>query len=214
MNCSNADKLIQDYAEGRLFGLERKAFEEHLEACPSCSEELKAYEAMFSLLGRLEPEPAPVWFEETVVRKLKLDGVIFEPKVPLFRRIAAAFNAAPDSIKYPTAALLSAIAIFIPIRLLLWLATGLAGKIAVFGSESFIALDHALKDIRVLSRLFEIIATDLKAVKMIFGAFFSLLSSAGGIVLPILGLIILFTLLFIRHLKSPQRRGHNAPYCF
>jgi hypothetical protein len=214
VNCNNASKLIQDYAEGRLFGLERKAFEEHIEVCPACSEELKVHEAMFALLGRLEPEPVPVWFEETVIRKLKLDGVIFEPIVPVFKKIAATFNRAPDSVKYPTAALLSAVAIYIPIRILLWLATGLAGKIAIFGSESYIAVDEALKNINVLSRFFEIVAKDIHIVKMVFGAFFSLLSSAGGIVLPVLGVIILFTLLFIRHFKSPQRRSHNAPYCF
>ncbi|NIM18946.1 MAG: hypothetical protein GTO51_01015 [Candidatus Latescibacteria bacterium] len=211
MNCSSASRLIQDYVDGRLFGLERKAFEEHLSACPACSKELEAHKALFALLDRLEPDAPPVWFEETIVRQLKLEGAIFEPKVPLPRRIAAAYGRMPGVAKYPLATLVSALLIYIPIHFMLSFAKGFAGKVAVFGSESLVAVDRTLEGISVLSRFFDIIAKDIRAVKTIFGAFFSLISSAGGgIVLPILGVIALLTLLLIRHLRTPQRRSQNA----
>ena len=212
MNCKEATRLFQEYVEGRLFGLDRKDFEDHVAVCPACSPELEEHKVLFGMLNDLKPEPAPVWFEETVIRKLKLEGVVYEPAVPLYKKIAMGFNRAPDQVKYPVAALLSAVAIYIPIRLLLWFAKGLAGKLAVYASEGYLAVNETLQNISVLSRLFEIIATDVKAIIMILGATFSLLSSTGGIVLPVLGVLILFTLLVIRHLKNPQRRSHNAPY--
>jgi hypothetical protein len=214
MNCNEATKLFQEYVDGRLFGLDRKDFEDHVAVCPACSAELKEYQALFGMLGDLKPEPAPVWFEETVIRRLKLDGVIYEPDVPWYQKIAIGFNRAPDRVKYPVAALLSALAIYLPVRLFMWLAAGVAGKLAVYASEGYLALQEALKNISVLSRLFDVIATNVKAIITIMGAIFSLLSSAGVIVLPVLGVLIFFTLLVIRHLRNPQRRSQNAPYPF
>jgi hypothetical protein len=212
VNCKEATRLFQEYVDGRLFGLDRKDFEDHVAVCPACSAELEDHKVLFGMLDDLKPEPAPVWFEETVIRKLKLEGVVYEPAVPLYKKIAVGFNQTPDRIKYPVAALLSAVAIYIPVRLLLWFAKGLVGKLAVYASEGYLAVNETLQNISVLSRLFEIIATNVKAIITIFGAIFSLLSSAGSLVLPVSGVLILVTLLVIRHLKTPQRRSHNAPY--
>jgi hypothetical protein len=212
MNCKAAGRLFQEYVEGRLFGLERKDFEDHLAVCPICAAELEEHRALFGMLGQLEPEPAPVWFEETVIRKLRLEGLIHAPVVPLYRRMAIGFNKAPDRVKYPLAALLSALAIYLPIQLLVWFAEDLAGKAAVFISEGFVVLDETLKNISVLSKLFEILEADVKVIVTILKAIFSLLSAAGSIVLPVSGVSILISLLVIRHLKNPHRRSHNAPY--
>ncbi len=213
MDCRDASRLLQDYAEGRLPGLKRKAFEEHLSACPSCTEELKAYRSLFGSLKRLEREVAPVWLEESVVRNLKLDGIIFVPKVPLARKVAVGLGRAAVYMRYPLAAVFSAIAIYIPVRLIFWAVKGFAGKAALIGSESLVALDQTLEDMSVFSRFFDVVARDARAVKMILGAFFSLLSSSfAGIVLPSLLFVALFTLILIRWLRSPHRRSHDATY--
>ena len=98
MNCKEATRLFQEYVDGRLFGLDRKDFEDHVAVCPACSAELEDHKLLFGMLDELKPEPAPVWFEETVIRKLKLEGVIHEPAVPMYRKIANGFNRAPDRV--------------------------------------------------------------------------------------------------------------------
>jgi hypothetical protein len=215
VNCVTVKKLVYDYCDGRLFGLERKLFEEHVTDCPDCSQVLDEQKAIFTLLDKLEPEQPPVWFEETIIRKLKLDGVIYEPKVPFYKKAAAAFNKAPDTVRYPVAALSAILAIYIPIRFLMVILKGVLAKAAVFGSESLVAVDQTLKNISIFSRFFEVIAKDIRALKIVSDAFLSLLSSAyGGIVLPSFAIFILLTILVIRHLRSPRRRSHNAPTSF
>ena len=213
MNCNEAGRLFQKYVDGRLFGLDRKDFEHHVAGCPACRAELEEHKTLFGMLDQLKSEPAPVWFEETVIRKLKLEGLVYERAVPLYKKIAVGFDRAPDRVKYTMAVLLSALAIYIPIQLLLWFAKGLAGKVTVFASECYLAVNQTLQNISVLSRLFEIIGTNVKVIITILSAIFSLFSSSGSIVLVVSGVLILFTLLVIRHLKNPPRRSHNAPYC-
>lgn len=215
MNCATVKKLVYDYCDGRLFGLERKLFEEHVSSCPECMRELDEQKAFFSLLDKLEPEQPPVWFEETIIRNLKLEGVIYEPKVPLLKKAAAAFDRAPDAVKYPVAALSAILAIYIPIRFLMVILKGMLAKAAVFGSESLVVVDQTLKNISFFSRFFDVIAKDMRTLKIVSNAFLSLLSSTyGGIVLPSLAILILLTLLVIRHLRNPRRRSHNAPTGF
>ena len=214
MNCETVKKLIYDYCDGRLFGLERKLFEEHVSSCPDCALELKEEKAFFAVLDKLEPEQPPVWFEENIVRQLKLGGVIYEPKVPFYKKAAAAFNRAPEVVRYPVTALAVILAIYIPTHIVMVFLKGFLVKAAVLGSESLVAVDQALKNISIFSRLFEVVAKDVRALKIVSDAFLSLLSSAhGGIVLPSLAIFILLTILVIRHLRNPRRRSHNAPTC-
>jgi hypothetical protein len=215
VNCETVKKLIYDYCDGRLFGLERKLFEEHVSSCPDCLQELDEEKAFFAQLDMLEPEQPPVWFEENIIRQLKLEGVIYEPKVPLHKKAAAAYKKLPEVVRYPVTALAVILAIYVPTRLVMVILKGFLAKAAVLGSESLVAVDQTLKNISVFSRLFEVLAKDVRAIKIVSNAFLSLLSSAyGGIVLPSLAIFILLTILVIRHLKNPRRRSHNAPTCF
>jgi hypothetical protein len=215
VNCATVKKLVYDYCDGRLFGLERKMFEEHVSSCPDCARELDEQKAFFTLLDRLEPEQPPVWFEETVVRKLKLEGIIYEPKVPLYKKTAAAVNRAPDMVKYPVAALVTLLVVYLPLRLLMVFLKGVLAKATVFISERLVALEQALENVSFFSRFFEVVAKDIRALKTVSQTFLSLLSSAyGGIVLPSFAIFILVTILVIRHLRNPRRRSHNAPTRF
>lgn len=215
MNCTTVQKLIYDYCDGRLFGLERKLFEEHVSSCPDCAQELDEQKEFFALLDTLEPEQPPVWFEENIIRQLKLDGIIYEPKVPLHKKAAAAFNRLPEVVRYPVTALAVILAIYVPTRLIMMILKGFLAKAAVLGSESLIAVDQTLKNISFFARFFEVVAKDVLAVRIVSDAFLSLLSSAyGGIVLPSLAIFILLFILVIRHLRNPRRRSHNAPTCF
>lgn len=214
MNCATVNKLIYDYCDGRLFGLERKLFEEHVSSCPDCSQQLDEEKAFFATLDKLEPEQPPVWFEENIIRQLKLGGVIYQPTVPFHKKTAAAFKRVPEVVRYPVTALAVILAIYIPTRLIMVVLKGFLAKAAVLGSESLVAVDQTLKNISVFSRLFDVVAKDVRAIKIVSDAFLSLISSAyGGIVLPSLAIFILLSILVIRHLRNPRRRSHNAPTC-
>jgi len=215
VKCETVKNLVYDYCDGRLFGLERKLFEEHVSSCADCSRELEEQKAFFVLLDTLKPEQPPVWFEETVIRKLKLEGVIYQPKVPFVRKAAAAFNRTPNAVKYPATALATVAAAYIPLHFLVLILKGVLGKAAVIGSESLVAVEQTLEGISFFSRFFEVIARDLRTLKVVSDIFLSLLSSAyGGIVLPSLAVLVVLTVLVVRHFRNPRRKSHNAPTCF
>ena len=57
--CRQAVELMTDYLEGALSARERARLEEHLGACPHCSEYLAQIRATIAAVGRIEPESLP-----------------------------------------------------------------------------------------------------------------------------------------------------------
>jgi len=65
--CRQAVALMTDYLEGRLNPRDLARLEQHLAACPHCSEYLAQIRATIDVLGRVEPEDvAPEALDELV----------------------------------------------------------------------------------------------------------------------------------------------------
>lgn len=54
--CRQAVALVADYLEGRLPAGDAARLEQHLAACPHCSEYLAQIRATIAALGRVEPD--------------------------------------------------------------------------------------------------------------------------------------------------------------
>lgn len=54
--CRQAVALVADYLEGRLPAGDTARLEQHLAACPHCSEYLAQIRATIAALGRVEPD--------------------------------------------------------------------------------------------------------------------------------------------------------------
>lgn len=54
--CRQAVELLSDYLDERLVPKDRARLEEHLAACPHCSEYLAQLRATIDALGRAEPD--------------------------------------------------------------------------------------------------------------------------------------------------------------
>ena len=70
--CREAVELVTDYLEGALDPRERARLEDHLAACPHCSQYLAQMRRTLDALGRIEPE--------------ELDPEVQEELVALYRR--------------------------------------------------------------------------------------------------------------------------------
>jgi anti-sigma factor RsiW len=54
--CQQAIELLTDYLEGSLSRRQRRRLEDHLRACPNCSNYLEQIRITIKLTGRIEPE--------------------------------------------------------------------------------------------------------------------------------------------------------------
>jgi anti-sigma factor RsiW len=54
--CRQAVALVSDYVDGRLGQADRARLEQHLAACPHCSEYLVQLRKTIDALGRVEPD--------------------------------------------------------------------------------------------------------------------------------------------------------------
>jgi anti-sigma factor RsiW len=54
--CRQAVDLVTAYLEDALSARDRARFEEHLEACPHCTEYLAQMRRTLEIMGRIEPE--------------------------------------------------------------------------------------------------------------------------------------------------------------
>jgi anti-sigma factor RsiW len=76
--CRQAVALMTDYLEGRLSARDVVRLEQHLAACPHCSEYLAQIRATIDVLGRVEPDDiAPEALDELVslYRNWRADSV-------------------------------------------------------------------------------------------------------------------------------------------
>ena len=54
--CQQAVELVTDYLEGALSRRDRRRFEAHLKACPSCAAYLEQIRTTIQLAGAIEPD--------------------------------------------------------------------------------------------------------------------------------------------------------------
>jgi anti-sigma factor RsiW len=127
MNCESAKNLIQPYLEGRLPTLERNEFVYHVTECGACETEVLAYRQVFRALRAMERLEAPSRIQVGVMAHLQAEGLIHEPRFPLFRRVLDAFLDLPARVRYPAAALAAIVVMYLPVGFIL---AGTRGSIA------------------------------------------------------------------------------------
>ena len=127
MNCETAKNLMQPYLEGRLPTLERNEFVYHVTECGACETEVLAYRQVFRALRSMERFEAPSRIQVGVLAHLQAEGLIHEPRFPLFRRVLDAFLDLPARVRYPVAALAAVAVMYLPVGFIL---AGTRGSIA------------------------------------------------------------------------------------
>ncbi|HEX6790709.1 MAG TPA: zf-HC2 domain-containing protein [Candidatus Krumholzibacteria bacterium] len=130
MQCEKAIDLIQSYLEGRLATLERNEFVHHVTECAACEREVLAYRELFQGLRELSLVEAPERLSVGVLAALRAEGVIHDQPLPA--RVTDRFLSLPGRIRYPLAALIVIVFLYIPVALVL----GNAGSSIAGAAES------------------------------------------------------------------------------
>ncbi len=73
MECSRVNQLFSEYIDGALDEKTRRTLEEHLTACESCAEDLRALRSSIAAFGSLDQVKAPVDFIEKVHARIELN---------------------------------------------------------------------------------------------------------------------------------------------
>ncbi len=127
MNCETTKNLIQPYLEGRLPTLERNEFVYHVTECGACETDVLEYRRVFRLLREMERLEVPSRIEVGVMAQLRADGLVHEPRFPLFKRLLDRFLDTPARVRYPVAALAAVMVMYLPVGFVL---AGTRGSIA------------------------------------------------------------------------------------
>ncbi len=127
MNCETAKNLIQPYLEGRLPTLERNEFVYHVTECGACETNVLSYRQVFRALRSMERLEAPGRVQVGVMAHLHAEGLIHEPRFPLFKRVLDAFLDLPARVRYPVAALAAVVVMYLPVGFIL---AGARGSVA------------------------------------------------------------------------------------
>lgn len=110
---------MQPYLEGRLPALERNEFVYHVTECGACENEVIAYRDVFRSLRSLQRLEAPSRLGIGVMAHLHAEGLIHEPRFPLFRRLLDRFLATPARLRYPLSALAVIVMLYVPVAFVL-----------------------------------------------------------------------------------------------
>lgn len=188
MNCKDAYALIQDLIDGRLGPRDTRSLERHTAACPGCTAEVRSYRTLAALMSDLTLEAPPRGLADRVIAGLKTAGRIAEPSA------AGQFPWLRTRLRVALAgAMLCAIALALfpaTIRPL----TGLAGKGAVVATGAYVTLQDKFAQASVLSGVLDNVEKNLKTLKTVGQAGFSLIATAGSVLmLPALAFLIMLT---------------------
>jgi hypothetical protein len=214
MNCKNVHKLIQDYIDGRLAADERKLVGSHIDGCAKCARELRELDTLATLLGRMALEPAPQGFADRIIAKLKAGGQIVEPAAAV--ATGGLFRWTRDRFKVSLAGamlLLLAIALF---PATIGPLEGMVGKGTVLVTDTYLQVQERAADADILTRVLDSLQKNLRTLKTVVLAGFSLLARAGELfMIPALATIFLLTLAVLFFLRmSNKRSAQHATYSF
>lgn len=212
MECSKAYALIQEFVDGRLGGGERVALKRHVARCGDCAEELRVMRSMSTLIGKLPLAKAPDTLADSVIAGLKAAGKIVERPAQV-RRVR---DSLPGWLQGRARVPLAAGLVFM-IALSLFPATinplkNLVGKGAVFVADTFVEVQDQLAGVEIINRFFENFEKNMRTLKTIAQAGFSLVATAGDMFFfPALGMILVLCLGFAWYFRSIHRRSaHHA----
>lgn len=207
MKCQSVHKLLQDFVDGSLDRDKRKRVGRHLDDCTTCAQELRELQTLTTLLSEMPLEPAPQGFADRIVGKLRAAGRIAEPVAVT---TGGLFNWTRDRFKVSLA---GAMLLLVAIALLpatIGSLQGIVGKGTVFVTDAYLEVQEKAADADILARILDGLEKNLRTLKTIVWAGFSLLAQAGELfMVPALVTILLLTLgalLFIRvaHKRSAQ----------
>lgn len=71
MTCRQVRRLLPDYLENSLTGLESSAFRDHLAACSDCCRKEKELREALDFLRLATPPPSPLFLRESVLRQIE-----------------------------------------------------------------------------------------------------------------------------------------------
>jgi predicted anti-sigma-YlaC factor YlaD len=216
MNCTHAQKIMQEYLEGALGTLDTAGFEEHVRRCESCAREVEAMRGVFSLLGELEPEDVPAGFEDAVIARVKpFRRARTAHEASRLRWVGTGSQPLTRAIRYPLAAVVVLLAVYFPFIVLRGGIREATGSLVVMAGEAIVSINQTIQEFGVFYRLIEVLKVDLRIAQTVFSALTSLAWSTGEtVLLPGLVLIagIIIGVLVIKN--AHRRRPHNAPYSF
>jgi hypothetical protein len=212
MECGNFNTLMHDLADGSLDGDDRKRVNRHVDACPKCAQQLSELRSLNTLLDDIPLEPAPLHFADRVIGKLRDAGRIAEPVTApggLFHWTRARFRVALAGLMI----LIVAIAIF-PVAI--GPLEGIVGKGTVLVTETYIEVQERAADAGAFTRMLDGLEKNLRMLKTIALAAFSLIARAGELfMIPALVTILLLTLGVLLFLRVSQKRSaESATFSF
>lgn len=213
MNCKTAQSIMQEYLDRSLVILDRNEFVRHVSDCRSCEEELATYREVYSFLGDMAPMEAPRGFQNTVVSRLKADGLVYTPKVSAVRRGFNAFLGLPGAAKYPLAAGAVVAALYFPLLLILGQAKSLTVSATVFFTNALLFARDTLGDVAFLARLSDAASSYAKAGKTLLGVYHTVMSSAGeNAWLVGIGILAALTAIVALSRLKKKRSSDHAPF--
>ncbi|MEE9270125.1 MAG: hypothetical protein V3V49_07680 [Candidatus Krumholzibacteria bacterium] len=190
MKCKDAYALIQDLIDGRLSTRDTEPLERHRSKCARCASELRTYQALTALMDDMRPETPPRGFADRVIVGLKATGRIAETAA--VRRVGVRWLRTRSRVALASAMLcLVALSLFpATIQPL----TGLAGKGAVVVTGALVAVQDWLASGNAITRVVDNVEKNLRTVKTVLHAGFSVVSTAGDVLmLPALFILLMLT---------------------
>ncbi|MCK5408219.1 MAG: hypothetical protein KAJ37_12210 [Candidatus Krumholzibacteria bacterium] len=212
MNCKNFNTLIQDLADGSLEGDDLAGANRHIDGCPNCAQQLSELRSLNSLLGGMPLEPAPRGFADRIISKLWEAGRIVEPvAVP-----GGLFHWTRDRFRVALAGLAVLIVAIAVSPMTIGPLEGMLGKGTVLVTDAYIEVQERAGAADVVTGMLEAVKTNLRMLKTVALAAFSLLARAGELfVIPALVTILLLTLGVLLFLRTSQKRSsERATYSF
>lgn len=212
MNCETTRSIIQDYLDRRLVQLDRSEFLRHIDECAACERELVASRDVFTYLNKMDPFEVPRGFQSNIISQLKSEGHVHEPKIAPVRRWVAGFLALPGVAKYPLAAVAVIAALYLPLKLVLALAGGAAGKATMLATDAMVSARDALAGASFLTGIWDVLSSYGRALQTLFNAFLTVLNAAGGSLwfVGVGALVALLAVVLVTRFVK-KRSSHNAP---
>jgi hypothetical protein len=202
MNCETAKNLIQPYLEGRLATLERNEFVYHVTECAACERDVIAYREVFQSLRDLPRLEAPARIAVGVLAQLRAEGLVYEPRFSVVRRVTDGFLALPAKVRYPMAAFAVIALMYLPVAVLL----GTAGASIAGAAES---LARAVVWVRGMVAEFP----GVSALDTYVRAGRTIVHAAGEVVSPVTWLVVVAVVAvavysMLRILRGKRHSGH------
>lgn len=212
MNCREASDLIQDYVDGRVDGARRKRLTQHTAECDHCAQELIWYQALVADIEGMERAEVPAGFADGIIRELRARRRIVRLRIVDARGWLATL---PSRLGGALAVVAILVAAFVVFPSFVGFVGDVVGKAVLLVTETYIEVQDQLARVAVADRFIDSLAANLRTLKTVIMAGFSLLSTLGGVLLlPALGLVALVAVGLGWYYRAQKRGAHHATFSF